>query len=89
MRYLVLFGYWMAAVLLLAAVCMSFDYGAGRSLFIATSMLPAVLCAQLFVPQALSAPRRRAVAVAGVCGGAVVVLWTSMLLASCCRSPPT
>ncbi|WP_148470328.1 LytTR family DNA-binding domain-containing protein [Alistipes sp.] len=84
MRYLVLFGYWMAAVLLLAAVCMSFDYGAGRSLFIATSMLPAVLCAQLFVPQALSAPRRRAVAVAGVCGGAVVVLWTSMLLASCC-----
>ncbi len=24
------------------------------------------------------------VAVAGVCGGAVVVLWTSMLLASCC-----
>ena len=49
MRYLVLFGYWMAAVLLLAAVCMSFDYGAGRSLFIATSMLPAVLLSLIHI----------------------------------------
>ncbi len=82
MRYLILCAYWAGTVLLLALLLMSFDYGFGRALFVASSMLPGMLCAQCFLPQALTVPRRRWVAVAGVAMGAVVVEWVAMLLAN-------
>ena len=83
MRYLILCGYWGGAVLLLALLLVSFDYGFGEALFIASSMLPGMLCAQAFLPQALTVPRRRWVAVGCVAMGAVVVEWMAMLLANC------
>lgn len=82
MRYLVTLGYWSAAVLLLASVLVSFDYGFGRALFIATSMLPGMLCAKYFLPQACKASRRRVAAVCCVGAGVVVTEWMAMLLAS-------
>lgn len=81
-RYGVLAVYWAGAVLLLAALLVSFDYDFGRALFIASSMLPGMFCAQFFLPQALVAPHRRGVAVVGIVAGTVVVEWVSMLLAS-------
>ena len=82
MRYWAIAAYWSVAVLLLAALLASFDYGLGRALFIATSMLPGMFCAQFFLPQAFSARRRRGVTVVCAVVGAVVVEWVSMLLAS-------
>lgn len=82
MRYWAIAAYWSVAVLLLAALLASFDYGFGRALFIATSMLPGMFCAQFFLPQAFSARRRRGVIVVCAVVGAVVVEWVSMLLAS-------
>ncbi|MCM1151055.1 MAG: LytTR family transcriptional regulator [Alistipes sp.] len=81
MRYWVICGYWIGAVVLLALLLVSFDYDFGRALFIASSMLPGMLCAQFFLPRALAASCRRAVAVVCVAMGAVVVEWMSMLLA--------
>lgn len=82
MRYWAIAGYWAGAVLILAALLVSFDYAFGRALFIATSMLPGMLCAQFFLPQALAARHRRGVAVVCAAAGALVVEWVSMLLAS-------
>lgn len=82
MRYWAIAGYWSVAVLLLAALLVSFDYEFGRALFIATSMLPGMFCAQFLMPQALAARHRRGVAVVCAVAGAVVVEWVSMLLAS-------
>lgn len=81
MRYLVIFGYWMVAVLLLAAVLVSLGYGFGRALFFATALLPGMFCARLLLPMALRAPSRRAIAVVCVTAGVVVVEWLAMLLA--------
>lgn len=81
MRYLATFGYWVAAVLILASVLAGFDYSFERALFIATAMLPGMFCAKFFLPEACRAPRRRAVAVVAVSLGILVVEWLAMLLA--------
>lgn len=72
----------MAAVLLLALVLVSFDYGFGRALFLATAMLPGMFCAKIFLPEALRTRRRRAVAVLCVIAGVLLIEWMSLLLAS-------
>lgn len=82
MRHIVTFGYWMTAVLLLAAVLVSFDYGFGRALFLATAMLPGMLCAKFFLPKAFTVQHRRGVAVCCVTVGIVVIEWMAMLLAN-------
>lgn len=81
MRYLATFGYWVAAVLILASVLAGFGYSFERALFIATAMLPGMFCAKFFLPEACRAPRRRAVAVIAVSLGILVVEWLAMLLA--------
>lgn len=83
MRYFVTYGYWMAVVLLLATVLVSFDYGFGRALFIAAAMLPGMLCAKFFLPKIFLAQRRRGVALCCVTAGIVVIEWMAMLLAGC------
>lgn len=80
MRYLLTFGYWALAVLLLAGLTVSFGYDFDEALFIASSMLPGMFCAKLLLPAALRTPRRRAVAVLCVAFGALVVEWLSLLL---------
>ncbi len=80
MRYLLTFGYWTLAVLLLAGLTVSFGYGFDEALFIASSMLPGMFCAKLLLPAALRTPRRRAVAVLCVAVGTLVVEWLSLLL---------
>lgn len=84
MRYLAISGYWISALVLLAAVLASFDYGLARALFVASSMLPGLLCGQFFLPRAIATPRRRGVATLCVGAGALVVVWVGMLLASFC-----
>lgn len=84
MRYWAIAGYWAGAMMMMAVLLASFDYEFGRALFIATSMLPGMLCAQLFLPRAFEAPRRRPIAVACVAMGALVVEWAAMLLANHC-----
>ena len=81
MRYLATFGYWVAAVLILASVLAGFGYSFDRALFLATAMLPGMLCAKCFLPEACRAPRRRAVAVVAVSLGILVVEWLAMRLA--------
>ncbi|MDE5963501.1 MAG: LytTR family transcriptional regulator [Alistipes sp.] len=81
MRYLATFGYWVAAVLILASVLVGFGYSFERALFVATAMLPGMFCAKFFLPEACRAPRRRAVAVVAVSLGILVVEWLAMLLA--------
>lgn len=81
MRYLVTFGYWVAAVLLLATVMVSFGYGFGRASFIASSLLPGMLAAKFFLPGALRSPRRKGIAVVSVAAGILVLEWLAMLLA--------
>ncbi|MDE5815317.1 MAG: hypothetical protein K2H42_03360, partial [Alistipes sp.] len=63
MRYLATFGYWVAAVLILASVLAGFGYSFDRALFVASAMLPGMFCAKFFLPEAFRAPRRRGVAV--------------------------
>ncbi len=84
MRYLLTFGYWTLAVLLLAGLTVSFGYGFDEALFIASSMLPGMFCAKLLLPAALRTPRRRAVAVLCVAVGTLVVEWLSLLLVHRC-----
>ena len=81
MRYFATFGYWIAAVLILASVLVGFGYSFERALFIATAMLPGMFCAKFFLPEACRAPRRRVVAVVAVSLGILVVEWLAMLLA--------
>ncbi len=81
MRYLATIGYWMVAVLILAAVIVSFGYSFDRALFLATAMLPGMFCAKFFLPQAIRAPRRRAIAVIAVSLAILVIEWIAMLLA--------
>ena len=81
MRYLATIGYWMLAVLILATVIVSFGYSFDRALFLATAMLPGMFCAKFFLPQAIRAPRRRAVAVIAVSLAIWVIEWIAMLLA--------
>ncbi len=81
MRYLATIGYWMLAVLILAAVIVSFGYSFDRALFLATAMLPGMFCAKFFLPQAIRATRRRAVAVIAVSLAILVIEWIAMLLA--------
>lgn len=81
MRYWAMAGYWAGAVLSLAVLLVSFDYEFGRALFIASSLLPGMLCAQFFLPQAFAASQRRGVAVVCAVAGVVMVEWVSMLLA--------
>lgn len=81
MRYLATFGYWVAAVLILASVLAGFGYPFDRALFVASAMLPGMFCAKFFLPEAFLAPRRRSVGVIAVSLGIVVVEWMAMLLA--------
>lgn len=81
MRYLATFGYWVAAVLILASVLTGFGYSFERASFLATAMLPGMFCAKFFLPEAFHAPRRRAVAVVAVSFGILVIEWLTMLLA--------
>lgn len=81
MRYLATFGYWVAAVLVLASVLTGFGYSFDRALFVATAMLPGMFCAKFFLPEAFRAPRRRGVAVVAVGLGTLAVEWLAMLLA--------
>ena len=81
MRYLATFGYWVAAVLILASVLAGFGYSFDRALFVASAMLPGMFCAKFFLPEAFRAPHRRGVAVIAVGFGIVVVEWLAMLLA--------
>ena len=54
------------------------------TLFLATSLLPGMFCAKLFLPEALRAPRRRGVVVGALCCGILVVEWGALLAASRC-----
>lgn len=81
MRFWVTIGYWIAAVLLLASVMVSFGYDFGEALFIATAMLPGIFCARQLLPGALRATERRILAVASVAAGVLVVEWLALLLA--------
>lgn len=81
MRHLATISYWIAAVLLLASVTGSFGYDFRQALFLATALLPGMLCAKLLLPGALRAPRRRVVAVVCVAAGVLVVEWLALLLA--------
>ena len=77
-------AYWIVAVLLIAVAMMSFGYDFDRALFLATSLLPGMFCAKLFLPEALRAPRRRGVVVGALCCGILVVEWGALLAASRC-----
>lgn len=81
MRYLVTFGYWIAVVLMLAAVLVSFDYSFGHALFLASAMLPGMFCAKFFLPMAMREPKRRVFSVGCVVVGIVIVEWVAMMLA--------
>lgn len=84
MRYLATIGYRLAAVLLLASVQAGFGYDFRQALFLATSMLPGMFCAQLLLPGAFRAQRRRLVALACVAAGILVLVWLLLLLAHHC-----
>lgn len=81
MRTLVTCTYWIVAVLLLALTLTSFGYTFARALFVATAMLPGMLCAKFSLPRALAARQRRAVAVVSVAAAILLIEWTAMLLA--------
>lgn len=75
-------AYWIVAVLLVAAAMMSCGYDFDRALFLATALLPGMLCAKLLLPEVLRAPRRRGVVVGALCCGILVVEWGALLAAS-------
>lgn len=81
MRLLATIGYWMLAVLLLAAVTASVGYDPGQALFLAAAMLPGMFCAKLLLPAAFRAQRRSVVSVVCVACGVLVVEWMLLLLA--------
>ena len=74
-------GYWCVVVLMLASVMASCGYEFRQGVFLSTTMLPGMFCAKLSLPGALRASNRRAVAVAGVAGGILVIEWLALLLA--------
>ena len=80
MRYLVTFVYWIVAVLMLSLILVSFDYGFGRAFFLATSLLPGMLCAKFFLPEALRAPHHKVVIVLCVILGILLIEWQALLL---------
>lgn len=51
MRYLVILGYWCVAIVVIAAIFVSFDYTFSHTLFMATLYLPALLCLRVMIPQ--------------------------------------
>ena len=81
MRHSVMIGYWCVVVLMLASVMASCGYEFRQGVFLSTTMLPGMFCAKLSLPGALRASNRRAVAVAGVAGGILVIEWLALLLA--------
>lgn len=74
-------GYWCVVVLMLDSVMASCGYEFRQGVFLSTTMLPGMFCAKLSLPGALRASNRRAVAVAGVAGGILVIEWLALLLA--------
>lgn len=51
MRYLVIIGYWCVAIVVIAAIFVSFDYTFSHTLFMGSLYLPALLCLRIMMPQ--------------------------------------
>lgn len=51
MRYLVIIGYWCVAIVIIAAIFVSFDYTFSHTLFMGSLYLPALLCLRIMMPQ--------------------------------------
>ena len=51
MRYLAIIGYWGVAIVVIAAIFVSFDYTFSHTLFMGSLYLPALLCLRIMMPQ--------------------------------------
>ncbi len=51
MRYLAIIGYWCVAIVVIAAIFVSFGYTFSHTLFMGSLYLPALLCLRIMIPQ--------------------------------------
>ena len=80
MRYLAIVGYWIVAMLFIALIMVSFDYSLGRSMFLGSLYLPALLCLRLMIPQVNFSRTKDAIRDIALITSAVTILTILLML---------
>ena len=80
MRYFVILGYWCVAVVVIAAIFVSFDYTFSQALFMGSLYLPSLLCLRIMLPQVDFSNRKEGIRNTIFIGAGVILLTILLML---------